>query len=176
MYFCTINVQINRSSFLCTLEFLQPQSIHRVAMATLYIPSGEKISLGWWGGGCKPTPFHYSISTIKYKVVVWAPEGRYLPPVSPLPLYVLCCSNRPSPACIVNASTLQTLRKKRKTGKKGKYCYSVSDGEDESGAYSKDRKPSLVLFYGGRTLKEIYWKSPTLCCNRLFGSPPPSLP
>jgi hypothetical protein len=44
-------------------------------------------------GGGTPTPFHYfNISTITYKVVVvrssW--EGRYTPPISTLPLYVLC--------------------------------------------------------------------------------------
>ncbi len=56
-----------------------------------YIPS-------WWknrpvqsdeGGGCTPTPF--TIFTITYKVVVYAPVKRAdTPPVSTLLLYVLC--------------------------------------------------------------------------------------
>jgi hypothetical protein len=52
----------------------------------------------WWKNlpillrvvGARPSPFN--ISTITYKAVVYAPssEGRYTPPFSTLPLYVLC--------------------------------------------------------------------------------------
>jgi hypothetical protein len=51
-----------------------------------------KISPAWRGWGCTPTPFHYiyiSIST--YKVVVYAPAES--PPVSTVPLHVLCDYN-----------------------------------------------------------------------------------
>ena len=49
-----------------------------------------KISPGWWVGGARPPPF--TISTIRYRVVVYAPAERAdtLPPISLLPLYVLC--------------------------------------------------------------------------------------
>ncbi len=40
------------------------------------------------GGGARPLPF--TISTITYKVVVYASEGTYTPPISTLPLYRLC--------------------------------------------------------------------------------------
>jgi hypothetical protein len=43
----------------------------------------EKSAQPGEGGGCTPTPFHYSISTITYKVVVYAPAERAdtLPPI-----------------------------------------------------------------------------------------------
>jgi hypothetical protein len=38
------------------------------------------------GGGCTPTPFHYSISTIMYKVAVYAPAEN----ADTLHPYVIC--------------------------------------------------------------------------------------
>jgi hypothetical protein len=50
-----------------------------------------KINPAWLGWGSKPTPFHSTVSTITYKVVVYASSemADTLPPISSLPLYVL---------------------------------------------------------------------------------------
>jgi hypothetical protein len=66
--------------------------VHRVAMATFWrtFHHDGKISHGGVGGVQDP-PF--TISTITYKVVVYAPVERadvHTPPISTLPLYVLC--------------------------------------------------------------------------------------
>ncbi len=80
------------------LVWFSSQSRHRMVMTTFwstYIPS-------WWknqpslvrmgGGGAYPPPF--PLSTITFKVVVRSSlEGRYIPPISTLPLYVLCSFN-----------------------------------------------------------------------------------
>ncbi len=78
------------------------QSTHRVAMATFwrtFNPNG-KISPAWCSWGLpRPSPFTLSIQSTS-KVVVYAPVERAdtLPPVSPLPLYVLCGSTPRSPS------------------------------------------------------------------------------
>jgi hypothetical protein len=62
--------------------------VHRVAMTTYfleYIPSWWKISLGWWGWGV-----HYNYHHVRSWGVRSSWEGRYTPPVSYLPLYILC--------------------------------------------------------------------------------------
>jgi hypothetical protein len=65
-----------------------------VAIATFWrtFHHDGKISPAWWGYRCTPTPFHDIYCTITYK---WCGlrsswEGRYTPPISTLPLYVLC--------------------------------------------------------------------------------------
>ncbi len=53
-----------------------------------------KISPAWWDWGCAPFPFH-SIYHHEQSCGVrssWA--GRYTPPISPLPLYILCGPDR----------------------------------------------------------------------------------
>ncbi len=51
-----------------------PQSAQRVARANFWrlFHNDGKISPAWWEWGWTPTPFHYSISSITYKIVVYA--------------------------------------------------------------------------------------------------------
>jgi hypothetical protein len=44
------------------------------------------------GGGWTPTPFHSIYHHEQSCIVLSSWEGRYTPPISPLPLYVLCGS------------------------------------------------------------------------------------
>ncbi len=71
--------------------YILKHRVHRVATATLWhklLPDG-KISPGWWGwGGGARSPF-FTQSTITYKVARSSWEGRYIPPISLLLLYVL---------------------------------------------------------------------------------------
>ncbi len=50
----------------------------------------EKNSLAGEGGGCTPTPFHSIYHHVQSCSVHSSWEGRYTPPISSLPLYVLC--------------------------------------------------------------------------------------
>ncbi len=69
-----------------------PQSTHRVAMATFWrtFHREGKISPAWWGGGCTPSPFHTIYHHEQSCGVGSSWEDRYTPPISTLPLYVLC--------------------------------------------------------------------------------------
>jgi hypothetical protein len=49
-----------------------------------------KISPAWWGRGCTPSPFHSICHHEQSCAVRSSWEGRYTPPISPLPIYVLC--------------------------------------------------------------------------------------
>jgi hypothetical protein len=70
--------------------------VHRVALNAFWVTFHHegKISPGWRGWGCTPPPaFHYIYLHVRSCGVLrsnW--EGRYMctPPISPLPLYVLC--------------------------------------------------------------------------------------
>ncbi len=50
----------------------------------------EKSTLPGDGGGCTPTPFHCIYHHIQSCSVRSSWEGRYTPPISTLPLYLLC--------------------------------------------------------------------------------------
>ncbi len=76
-----------------TLDSNTTQRTHRgVAMSTFWrtFHHDGKISPAWWGWGCTPSPFH----TIYHHELIYGVrsrwEGRYISPISPLSLYVLC--------------------------------------------------------------------------------------
>ncbi len=77
------------------------QSTHRVAMATFWRTFNHdgKISPACWRWGL-PRPSPFTLSTISKQScgVRSGWEGRYTPPISPLPLYVLCGSTPRSPS------------------------------------------------------------------------------
>jgi hypothetical protein len=53
----------------------------------------EKSARAGGGGGCMPTPFHYVYYNVKSCGARSSWEGRYTPPISSLPLYVLYSLN-----------------------------------------------------------------------------------
>ncbi len=77
-----------------------PQSTHRVATATLLRAFHHDGT--WWGWGLTPTPFRYIYHRVQSRGVrsIW--EGRYTPPISTLPLCVLC-SDTPPPFWVFNS-------------------------------------------------------------------------
>ncbi len=50
----------------------------------------EKSAQPWWGWGVQPTHFHYNYHHGQSCSVSSSWEGRYNPPISTLPLFVLC--------------------------------------------------------------------------------------
>jgi hypothetical protein len=73
-----------------TTEYRQSGNDHFLAT----FPHDRKVSPGWWGGRHANPPF--TITTITYKVAVYAPAERAnTPPISSLPQYVLCVEESP---------------------------------------------------------------------------------
>jgi hypothetical protein len=102
-----MRLQLNHKWFIFLFSFkcfknrsfrIKNHRVHRVAMATVWrvFHHDGKISPGWWGWGVALPLSLYSIYHHKQSSGVrfcW--EGRYTPPTSPLPLYVLCGQNNP---------------------------------------------------------------------------------
>ncbi len=87
----------------CILHFLSLQISKRNVMSTEYTRSGNCRFLAyitsWWKnqswlmrveGARTPTPFHFSYHHVHSCSVLSSWEDRYTPPISSLPLYVLC--------------------------------------------------------------------------------------
>jgi hypothetical protein len=68
-----------------TIEYTQSGSGHYPSMMEKSAPPGD-------GEGCTPTPFHYIYHQVQScgTSTRYRGEGRYTPPISTLPLYVLC--------------------------------------------------------------------------------------
>ncbi len=73
--------------------YVETAESNRVAMTTLWrtFHHDGKISPGWWGWGCMPTPFHSNYIQSCSVRSCW--ESRYTHPISSLPPYVLCGRN-----------------------------------------------------------------------------------
>ncbi len=81
--------------------YIHPQSIHRVAKAASWrtFQHEGKISPVWWGGGgCTASPFHSIYHHEQSCGARSSWQGRYTPPISPLPslwfhqFLILCVS------------------------------------------------------------------------------------
>ncbi len=78
-------------SLLCQLDN-RNHRVHRVAMAIFWrtFHRDGKIGPAWWGWGCTctPSPFHSIYHHEQSCRVHSSWEGRYTPPISPLPLHM----------------------------------------------------------------------------------------
>jgi hypothetical protein len=78
----------------CIGSYPPTHRVDRVATAAFGIYSIMMENLAQTGGGggrgCTPIPFHYIYHHEQSYVVRSSSEGRYTPPISTLPLYVLC--------------------------------------------------------------------------------------
>ncbi len=76
-----------------TGRILPPRSTNRVAMADFWrtFHHEGKISPGWWGWGVHAHPLSlYLPSPVQSCRLRSSWDGRSTPPISPLPIYVLC--------------------------------------------------------------------------------------
>jgi hypothetical protein len=85
-----------------------PQSTQKVATAIFShtFHHDGKVSPAWWGWECTPTPFYYIYHHLKSCGIRSSWEGRYTPPISTLPIYVLYVSTLVLSACFPNCDQM----------------------------------------------------------------------